>query len=1191
VKRIGLPLAFLLTGLFLALPGVAQLDRGTITGTITDATGAVIPGAKITIKNQATNTAWETVSTGSGDYTAPNLPSGVYSMTIASPGLKTLVRSNVVVTVSETARVDASLQIGSATDTITVAADAEKLQTDNGVTGVALQNRQVNELPLTFGGGGRDAENFAIQLAPGVAGSSGTTEINGTPAFSKEVLLDGATITGYRSGDLSEASPSPEALQEFKVETSGMSAEYGRTSGGLFNFVMKSGTNQVHGSLLFEFRNQDLDANTFLGNFDGQARPIDRQLDGGGSFGGPVRIPKIYNGKDKSFFYFAMERFYSASSASGTANEFVPPPSWYSGNMSDLLTSTLEGKDALGNQVYRGAIYDPNTSQTVNGTLVRTMFPDNTIPLSRFSVVSQQVLALMQKDYPATVPGPNGDYLIAQNAYGAYNTWQRNTQISAKGDHNVSNKDHLSGSYLRTTQPHYEANASATHVWDNLLYGGPFSSAIIKPVDTSYVRLASDHTFTPTLLNHAGIYFNRVTNSIDNLHYSQPNPLTIPGTLDKSVPVIAWSGGDGRYSLTPLGQDKASDTDGSVTYGVQDTLSWVKGRHTVKAGAEYRVYKLNHIADPDPGTFTFSSNQTGLPGFTSSVGNPFASFLLGDVNNASTSVTTPTLATYPSVGLFLQDDFRVTSKLTINMGLRWDYNPTATEEHNRLFSFSPTTIDPQTGLPGALIFAGNCSGCNGQTGFESQHYLNFAPRFGFAYQVMPKTVIRGAYGIFFSDRAPNDYYGDPNGAVSVNGWGWGASNVVNYGNNLAPTFNWDNGYPGVNIYSTQNPSQADSKSGAIYWYPNGGRLGYTQSWNFNIQRELPFSMVLDVGYLGTKGTALENNGFGIQNQLPPAALALGSALNGTVTSQAGLSAAAVALGARYPFGNTGQSVPVWQTLTPFPQLLNGSTVGGWDVPLGFSTYHALQVQLNKRYTNGLSWLANYTFSKSLSNVTNLYEGSGSTPMIATNLGLEKSISSYDQPQVVKIGMSYELPVGKGKQFGSSLKPVVDNILGGWKLQYIGNYNSGTPLSFPANSPDSSTNLSTNRAQLSNPAGVGLGVPFNSSAFNAALIGVANPSNMYLNTQYIKQPAPYTFGNAAPEIAQIRGFAARTENIALLKNWLIRERMRFQLRCEALNAFNRHTFGGISTNPTSATFGDVTSVSGNRNIQLGARIEF
>ena len=342
----------------------------------------------------------------------------------------------------------------------------------------------------------------------------------------------------------------------------------------------------------------------------------------------------------------------------------------------------------------------------------------------------------------------------------------------------------------------------------------------------------------------------------------------------------------------------------------------------------------------------------------------------------------------------------------------------------------------------------------------------------------PKIVIRSAYGVFFADRAPNDYFGDPSCSVGCNGWGWGVSNVVNNPGNLAPAFNWDNGYPGVATFTTPNPSQADNKSGALYWPSNAGRLGYTQSWNFNIQRDLPFSMVLDAGYVGTKGTALMANGLGVLNQLPPSALVLGSLLTSTVTSQAALPASAVALGARYPFGATGKSIPVWQTLTPFPQLLNGATVGAWNAPLGFSTYNALQVQLNKRFSRGLSWLANYTLSKSLANVTNTYSGGTGTPMIAYNLSLQKAIVSYDQTHVVKIGLTYELPVGRGKALAPHMHPVLNAMLGGWKIQYIGNYNSGTPLSFGANSAASGTNVGGNRALLTNgDAGLGDSVQY------------------------------------------------------------------------------------------------------------------
>jgi hypothetical protein len=284
-------------------------------------------------------------------------------------------------------------------------------------------------------------------------------------------------------------------------------------------------------------------------------------------------------------------------------------------------------------------------------------------------------------------------------------------------------------------------------------------------------------------------------------------------------------------------------------------------------------------------------------------------------------------------------------------------------------------------------------------------------------------------------------------------------------------------------------------------------------------------------------------------------------------------------------------VSVAQTLLPFPQVFGGSAIGAWNAPLGFSTYHAAQVQLNKRFSHGLSWLANYTFSKAISNVSNLYYNGASTPMIASNLALQKTISPFDQPQVVKVGITYDLPVGKGKTFGSNMNRLLDAAAGGWKLQYIGNYNSGTPLTFAANTAAPGTNLSTNRASTTNPQGTGLGIPFDSSSFNMAVLTAPSSQNLYLNKQYIVQPAPYTFGTSAPYVAQIRGFAGRTENMAIQKNFSFKERLRWQLRLEAFNAFNRHTFGGIQTNPNTATFGQVTSVTGNRTVQIGTRVDF
>src|SRR5204863_4152937 len=280
------------------------------------------------------------------------------------------------------------------------------------------------------------------------------------------------------------------------------------------------------GSGLFEARNEFFNAKPFTSNFFGLPKTRDRQVDGGGGIGGPVYIPKLYNGKDKTFFYFTYERFHTAGGGNTTPNETVPPPSWLNGDMSNLLTNQVVGKDALGNNIIRGAIYDPLTSQTVNGSLVRNIFPGNIIPQNRISAVSKTVNALMAKDYPAAIAGPNGDYLVANNAFSGPLNWQNYTQLSVKADENISSRNHLSGSLSRTIRPAFQTAASGVHVYNfDLPNGGPFSSAIIKPVNTHMIHIAHDYTATPTVLNHLSLYFNRVTNSIINLHADEPNPI------------------------------------------------------------------------------------------------------------------------------------------------------------------------------------------------------------------------------------------------------------------------------------------------------------------------------------------------------------------------------------------------------------------------------------------------------------------------------------------------------------------------------------------------------------------------------------------------------------------------------------------------------------------------------------------
>ncbi|HET8549217.1 MAG TPA: carboxypeptidase regulatory-like domain-containing protein, partial [Bryobacteraceae bacterium] len=342
----------------------AQQDRGTFTGTVTDQSGSLVPNVKVTVVNTETNATYETVTNEVGQYRVPNLPIGTYRLTFESSGFKAHVREGVTLNIAAVTRIDAVMQVGATSESIEVTAEAPLLQTETPEVGTVLNTRQVVDLPLGFGGG-RYAENFAYKLTPGVAGNNWESRINGSPSFAKEVVLDGADATIYIGGHLGESSPSMEAIEEFKIQTSGMSAEFGRTGGGVFNFVLKSGTNQLHGSAMGQIHNEWMDANTFANNFYGRPRRLDRRHNYAFSGGAPIYIPKIYNGRDKSFFYVAYERYKEAYGGGGSPTVTLPLPEFWQGDFSRLLTNEVIGKDALGRDILRGAVYDPTTTKLV----------------------------------------------------------------------------------------------------------------------------------------------------------------------------------------------------------------------------------------------------------------------------------------------------------------------------------------------------------------------------------------------------------------------------------------------------------------------------------------------------------------------------------------------------------------------------------------------------------------------------------------------------------------------------------------------------------------------------------------------------------------------------------------------------------------------------------------------------------
>jgi len=1172
----------------------AQLNRGSLTGIVTDSSGALIPNVKIEIRNADTGARYESVSNSAGQYTVPNLPRGAYQLTFEAPGMKTLVRSGISLGATEVVRVDAVMEVGAVSEQIQVTAEVPRLQTDRPEVGTSLENRELVDLPLSFSGS-RNIEQFAYKMSPGVSGSYWTSHINGSSSFSKDVLLDGAPTTTYLAGDMSSSMMSVEAIQEFKIQSSGVSAEFGRSQPGIFNYVMKSGTNELHGSGFLAFRNEAFNANSFANKTFGRKRALDRKRSWALSGGGPIYLPKVYNGRNRTFFYVAYENYYTNELTYGSPNITEPLPEFYDGNFSRLLGAATGQTDALGNAVYRGAIYDPATfSQLPSGRWIGQMFPGNVVPKSRFSAVSQRLNAIAVKDYLPPVRDASGQIPLVNNAWQASGTPRYPyNPFTAKGDHNFSPRHHLSGSYTQIFQARWLFDGDS-RLWSiTQPYGGILSRLRYQTLTTFFDRLAEDWTISPSLLNHVTVFYNRYVNrnmphplpeyQVDGANILGIKNLSMPGM---GFPAVNWGSGP-FVTLNSVGAASSGSSTTAVSWGVIDTVSYSRGRHFFKFGFDHRRNHYNTRQSAFP-TLNFNARATAIPNeaFSANLtGYSFASYLLGIVDSAGYTDPIGTGQRRHYWSLFVQDDFKVTSRLTLNLGLRWEYQPPGTEVANRYSSWDPNTPDPLSGLNGAYTFAGSCNICTGKDYFGTKHKLNLGPRFGFAWQPLQKWTIRGAYGIMFEGDHFSNFDISPIGKAGVVQAGGTFLLSADPVNPWKGIFNWDNGFP-MDRYApaSYNRSWGNSnRPGMID--PNYGRTGYIQLWNLNIQRELTPHTVIDVGYVANKGTGLRVGDIALLNQLPASVLSqYGRNLNNTIRDAAD----AAANGVRYPY--PGFVGTVAAALRPYPQVYGVTTVSRYGSPIGFSTFHSLQVTVNRQFSKGLTVYGNYVWSKGINNFSSslLGDNSGSQPLDYYNLRREKSVSTYDVPHMFKNLIDYELPVGRGRRFGTDMPSAVNVILGGWSVSAILNYFSGTPLGFSGSFPLSGGwNGAVNRANIA--AGDLKASGFAKSAFD--LVNTGSPADTYLNKALFSDPAPLTLGTAARAYTQARGFGTINEDVGLLKRFTVKDRWRAQLRAELLNAFNRHNLSGINTSITSPLFGQVTGVSGNRVVQFSARFDF
>jgi hypothetical protein len=1178
-----------------------QVARASVTGIVQDATGAVFPGAAVTAINVQTQVRYATTTNDAGNYMIGSLPVGEYSVIFTGAGFKEFVRSGLNLSSGQIVRLDVVLEVGQVTDKISVTAEAPLLQTETTQVSKGVGSTVFSSLPLSFSSSGRNMADFAAQLVPGVVGSRWDMRIQGTPSASQAIIIDGMNNLSMLPGDFAEDGISPEAIEELSVVTGNQSAEGAQAAGGSLNFILKSGTNQFHGNAFFYLRNEILNANDWNNNrllaadpdFTNPTtasflRPKHRRFDKGFSGGGPVIIPKLYNGKDKTFFYFTYERFTNNSQGPSTLQKSVPQPEMWDGDLSRLLTGKVVGTDILGRQVVQGQIYDPTSLRQVNGQYVADPFIGNIIPVSRFSKVAAGFKPIFNQYYQP-VTGDLNNNLYFTN-YGS----QVVQQGTIKVDHSISSKHKASGFYTWNSAPRDYQNAGGLWSLSDPTGGGPLSKSSVQNRRGYHWNVNEDWIVAPNVLNHASVGVNFTGNSQWDRRLGKGDSAAWgikgvgAGFKEEQITPTAFNLGSSPLVTFESWGDAENLDRQYWGYMLDDTLSWQRRSHSIKLGlSAHRLRSKYANYGNTGGTFSFASRTTGIPGqsYSSYIGNSFASFLLGQVDSSSMFTDFNPYAHRDALSVFIQDSWKVTPQLTLNLGLNWGGTTPIYEDEDRMASFNPLLSDPKAnGMLGAVEYLGTGEGRSGRRSVAPGDWKDFAPTFGFAYRIAQRTVLRGAYGITYT----------PESIVTTAGWGSPivagfAAGFQPQNSVLAdskgiylPTSFLDDGYTGAPTPANLDPSWAQTH-GSTMVSPKYTLAGYVQQFNFGIQHEIRRDLLIEAEWRGNKGTRLHAGGLVIPNQIHEADLARGSVLGNVINSPA----SAAAAGLPYPY--PGWSGIGANTLEPFPQIKTQS-LQAWEDPVGFSTYHSGNLIVTKRMSQGFSLYGAYTFGKMIGNVSDVMGKGTATGFQDTyNRGVYKSVDPTDRTHVFKGSFTWDLPVGKGQALLTNANGLLDRLLGGWTVAGILNYQSATPLGAPGalatpvgwNGPGVYSNFST-------PSG-GFKRVFDADKFNPW--NANDPGNRFFDPTAFSNPLPQTLGNSPVRFPQVRGLWNFTENAALLKHFSIWERARFELRLELFNAFNRHYIGGPDMNRNNSYFGNVRTASGGRSGQFDMRIEF
>ncbi|HZT39538.1 MAG TPA: TonB-dependent receptor [Bryobacteraceae bacterium] len=1157
--------AFFVLLLLSSIPLFGQAERGTLAGVVTDKSGAVIPGAKVVVTNTATNTTFTTESNDLGQYTVPNLSPGTYSARVEKEGFRPAVTSSITIDAGANVRNDVSLEVGASTQAIEVKAEAVALQTDNAKSQTVITDKLIGDLPTVVGGNLRSPFDLAILTPESKNFGDNNFQIGGGQAASFGVNLDGISANTTRALSnswVATNTPSLEALTEFTVETNGFKAEYGNAGGGAINFISKSGTNDFHGDVYEYARNDDFDARGF---FEARRR-IYKQHDFGGTIGGPVWLPKIYNGRNKTFFFASYEGFRNRNGATSTRST-VPTPEMLDGDFHNWV-------DASGKMLQ---IYDPFSLH--DG--VRDPFVGNIIPKSRFDPQSVKAIQAFSSGPGGAIKPNNGaspgtvDYILNNYIINNGSLIQPADKFSVKMDQYIKEKDHITFYFG----------------WNrNLETPGPNGPPTLPGYYTSYndlnqasnvYRFTWDHNFTPTLLNH----FRGGGNDWAQSHNS-PQEL-IGHWKDKfcmgNAPDCDYSLGEIRFdeNYTKWGADANNGSENNI-YSFADDLTKIKGAHTIKFGGMYQHGQYNGFGRQCVmGCANFSFIGTGAAGVTNQAaagGNAFASFLLGWATNGQIDTVRYIGQNWPYWAGYVQDDWRVTQRLTVNLGLRWETALPPYEEKDRWSDLSLTTPNPGAdNRLGALIYAGSGPGRQGSRTLADSWFWGFGPRIGLAYNFGDKTVIRASFARSFSQVTTTT------GSTHQKGFTQTTS-FPNSSNGLSPSFLLKDGLPPYPVPPFISPSFQNGKD--MPWWQNGevSRLPEQLNFNFSIQRQLTSSLVVDLGYNGVVGTHLQS-GILNYNQLPFSVLQRYGpqtlALNFNKPADA---ATLAAMGFSVPYSNFvkdfGNNATLAQALRPLPQYTDIDTWNGAGDHSGHSSYHALIVKMDKRYASGLAFTSSYVFSKLLTDSDSYWITDQARAADQYNRRLEKSIGAYDVTHNFKLGLTYELPFGPGKKMLNS-GPLAW-LAGGWRIASIQLYSSGRPVPISGG-----TGLNIFSGRL--PAFITSYDNWQPKWAN----GSFDPNvDRFFNRAAFPNQNVLAIGNSTRFNPKLREFPNYTENLSIAKVFRFKERFSAELRGEAFNLLNRVRFGYGNANVNSADFGKVTStLNSPRQIQIGAKILF